>query len=162
MKRSAPLAAIFLLACGLGAAAQAPAHSAAPRMRKASARERRAPRQAARGQAPAQPRSSAPYLERDPFKALIQPEPQGKGKAAAPPRAPGLAGIGVDELTVQGVATGGPTGPVALISSPDNRTYFLRPGDRVMDGQVIRIDPNGIWFQRWGSSGSTQVYRRVG
>lgn len=84
---------------------------------------------------------------RDPFKTLIAP-PGTQGRAQLPNRPPGQAGLVIHELQVQGVAIGGPTGPVALVLGTDKETYFLRPGDRIFDGIVVRIVPGGIVFQR--------------
>ncbi|MHB8733734.1 MAG: hypothetical protein ACYC6M_00380 [Terriglobales bacterium] len=100
----------------------------------------------------------------DPFHTLIEPPKPGAKPHARPL---GRKGLGVDDLKVEGVAVGGPLGPVALVSSPDDRTYFLHPGDRVFDGVVSRIDANGIWFRRVpppgesGMSSGGEVFRKV-
>lgn len=96
-------------------------------------------------QAPAAPHKLTPRSRRDPFKTLIAPPGSGKGQPLDLPA--GKAGLLIDRLQVQGIAVGGPTGPVALVEQGDE-TYFLRPGDRIYDGLVERLEPSGIEFQR--------------
>lgn len=109
---------------------------------------------------------AAPETGRDPFKTLILPPSVGVGKAAAPDRPPGKAGLGIDDLTVQGVAVGGPTGPVALVAGRGGQTYFLRPGDEIFDGEVTAIRPDGVVFRRTravykGQSAGEEAFRAV-
>lgn len=96
-------------------------------------------------QAPAAQQKPTPHSRRDPFKTLIIPPGSGKGQPLNLPA--GKAGLLIDRLQVQGIAIGGPTGPVALVAEGDE-TYFLRPGDRIYDGVVERLEPSGIEFQR--------------
>lgn len=85
--------------------------------------------------------------QRDPFHSLIPKA--GSGKAAVDLNRPeGRAGLEIDQLSVQGLAIGGPTGPVALVAGRSGATYFLRPGEHVFDGVVLRLTPDGIWFRR--------------
>lgn len=85
--------------------------------------------------------------QRDPFHSLIPKAGSGKG-APDLDRPAGRAGLEIAELTVQGVAIGGPTGNVALVEGRSGTTYFLRPGEQIFDGVVLRLTPNGIWFRR--------------
>lgn len=103
---------------------------------------------------PAQTPAAHPrHSGRDPFKSLIPPPGEGK---AGPLNLPGgKAGLLIDKLVVQGVAVGGPTGPVALVAE-GAETFFLRPGDHIYDGVVVRIEPQGIVFQRTKAMDKTQ------
>jgi hypothetical protein len=71
----------------------------------------------------------------------------------------------VDEIAVIGVALGGPTGNVALVSGHDEHTYFLRSGDHIHDGVVLKIEPNGVLFQKRSrsaeSAASTDVFKKI-
>jgi hypothetical protein len=100
-------------------------------------------------------------ISRDPFRALIEaPRP---GEAAPEVRGPGKASLAVDEVIIQGVALGGPTGPVALVMGKEGATYFLRPGDHLHDGVVVRIEPNGILFQKRATetASAAEVFRKI-
>lgn len=102
---------------------------------------------------------------RDPFHSLIPPAGSGKGRAATD-RPPGRAGLEIAKLSIQGVALGGPTGNVALVASASGETYFLRPGEDIFDGMVLRLTPNGIWFRRTkavatGQAVGAQTFRGI-
>ena len=120
-----------------------------------------APGAASAGQGSA--RGAAAYGH-DPFRTLIEPAKPGAKPHARPL---GRQGLGVEDLKVEGVAVGGPLGPVALVASLDERTYFLHPGDRVFDGVVSRIEATGVWFRRVpppgerGPGSGGEVFRKV-
>ncbi len=101
---------------------------------------------------------------RDPFHSLI-PAAVGKGQRRSN-RPPGRAGLEIDRMTIQAVAIGGPTGPVALVADSSGATYFLRPGEQIFDGVVLRLTPNGMWFRRTrsvaiGQSVGAKVFRGI-
>lgn len=81
---------------------------------------------------------------RDPFAPLLTLAGQSK-QAKKVVRPPGKAGLMIGEIDVQGTVRG-PRGAVAVVSSPDGHVYFLRPGDRLFDGTVARIDLNDVVF----------------
>ncbi len=86
-----------------------------------------------------------PGARRDPFVSLFRqrtPVPRSEK------RPPGLAGLLIDELEVEGifVLEGG---PVAQVKSASERTSFLlRVGDQLWDGDVIRITLEEVVFKQ--------------
>jgi hypothetical protein len=84
-----------------------------------------------------------PAGRRDPFRSLlVRQENRGRG-----PRPSGIAGISVDEVVVQGIWKTR-AGFVAQIRAADNKSYLLRPGDLLYDGEVTRVGPNEVTFRQ--------------
>ena len=83
-----------------------------------------------------------PQGRRDPFRSLIGP---------APPRSsdkpPGVPGFLIDEIKLQGIFKTR-QGLTAMINGPDNKGYLIRVGDKVLDGEVIRITPSSVVFRQ--------------
>jgi hypothetical protein len=76
-----------------------------------------------------------PAGRRDPFRSLVEKldvERQG-------PRPSGIAGMLISEVDLVGIVDD-PEGDLAFFSGSDNRGYFLRVGQKLYDGQIIRID----------------------
>ena len=95
--------------------------------------------------APAGPTSGASFTyapdgRRDPFQSLIG---TGGDPKAAKPTAAGIAGIRVDELSVRGIMQSRER-LVAMVNGPDNRTYLIHQGDKLADGVVKSITPEGL------------------
>ena len=95
--------------------------------------------------APAGPPSGASFTyspdgRRDPFQSLIG---TGGDPKAAKPAAAGIAGIRVDELSVRGIMQSRER-LVAMVNGPDNRTYLIHQGDKLADGVVKSITPQGL------------------
>jgi Tfp pilus assembly protein PilP len=84
-----------------------------------------------------------PQGRRDPFRSLIGPSPK-ISRENAPPGPPGFM---IDEIDLQGVFQTR-SGLVAMVRGPDNNGYSLRVGDKVYDGEVIRITPSSIVFRQ--------------
>lgn len=84
-----------------------------------------------------------PQGRRDPFRSLVGPAPQ-LSRENAPP---GVAGFLIEELDLQGVVRTR-EGFVAMVNGPDNNGYLLRAGDKVFDGEVIRITPLSVVFRQ--------------
>jgi len=84
-----------------------------------------------------------PAGRRDPFRSLLIRQPNRPGGQ----RPPGIAGIAVDEVIVQGIWKTR-AGYVAQIRGSDNKSYLLRPGDLLYDGEVTRVGPNEISFRQ--------------
>ena len=80
---------------------------------------------------------------RDPFRSLIGPR-QNPRMADRPPGSPGFL---VEEIDLTGVVRT-KQGLVAMIGGPDNQGYLLRVGDKVFDGEVVRITPTSIVFRQ--------------
>lgn len=84
-----------------------------------------------------------PQGRRDPFRSLIGPAPElDRGQ-----RPPGVPGFLIDELKLQGVVRT-PQGLVAMLGGPDNQGHLVRVGQKVLDGEVIRITPGSVVFRQ--------------
>jgi Tfp pilus assembly protein PilP len=91
----------------------------------------------------AQPAESSVYHpdgRRDPFVSLVA--------AAAEPRIPsrrieGLQGFATSEIAVRGILRS-QNATVAMIQAPDKRTYLVRAGDRLADGLIKEVTPEGL------------------
>jgi type IV pilus assembly protein PilO len=80
---------------------------------------------------------------RDPFVRLVS---QNHDRATALParqRPEGVAGLAVDEVVVRGIVRSR-GGWIAIVSAPSGRTYFIRPGDTLMDGRVQFITDEAV------------------
>jgi Tfp pilus assembly protein PilP len=53
-------------------------------------------------------------------------------------RPQGLAGLSASEVALKGTLNSR-TGFVALVQGADNRTYIVRPGDKLLDGTIQTI-----------------------
>lgn len=84
-----------------------------------------------------------PAGRRDPFRSLLV---RSENRAGGP-RPPGIAGIGIDDVTVQGIWKTR-SGYVAQIRGTDNKSYLLRSGDLLYDGEVTRVGPNEVGFRQ--------------
>lgn len=89
---------------------------------------------------PAMPYSYQVDGRRDPFQSLTATTTDDK---APRPTAAGIAGIRIDELSVRGVMRSRER-LVAMVTGPDNRTYVVHPGDKLADGVVKSINPQGV------------------
>lgn len=123
-----------------------PAAPSAPA--KPNAQGQPATPQAAPVEAPPPPTAPAnetytydPAGRRDPFRNLlaIGIDPAAKGY-----RPPGLQGLSVNELSVRGVIEKLDGGYVAMVQGPDNKTYSIHPGDRLLDGLVRAVNAEGL------------------
>jgi type IV pilus assembly protein PilP len=118
----------------------------------AAAPQTPAPAAPSSAQAPAQAQAPAPTPadtftynpdgRRDPFVSLLT-----KGGERHVPRPgqdlEGVAGLAIDELTVRGIVSS-PTGLVAMVQSPDRKTYLVRQNDKLLDGIVKSVTPEGL------------------
>jgi len=76
-----------------------------------------------------------PAGRRDPFRSLVDAaNTVGKG-----PRPRGIAGMLISEVDLVGIVQKG-KGAIAFFNGSDNKGYFLRVGDVLYDGKIIRID----------------------
>jgi type IV pilus assembly protein PilP len=131
--------ALSLVVLGVTAAAVAAPQTPAPAVPPAT-------------QAPAQAQMPAPLPadtftynpdgRRDPFVSLLT-----KGGERHVPRPgqdlEGVGGLAVEELTVRGIVSS-PTGLVAMVQSPDRKTYLVRQNDKLLDGIVKSVTPEGL------------------
>ena len=92
--------------------------------------------------------SSSPYNgdgRRDPFISPAARAPVVVVPTVSRPRPEGLAGLTVEEVAVKGIVRTGDTW-AAVIGPANGRTYFIRPGDRLMNGSVLTVTRSGIVF----------------
>jgi Tfp pilus assembly protein PilP len=84
-----------------------------------------------------------PQGRRDPFRSLIGPTP----KIDAGTRPEGLPGFLIDELKLQGIFRTR-QGFTAMVNAPDNKGYTMRVGQKVLDGEVVRITESSVVFRQ--------------
>ena len=74
---------------------------------------------------------------RDPFRSLLR---VAEVPSSLGPRPPGIPGLDIDEISVTGlfVTAEGPVAQVQSTGSP--KSYLIRSGDQLYDGEVLRID----------------------
>jgi Tfp pilus assembly protein PilP len=85
-----------------------------------------------------------PEGRRDPFVSLIG---RGNDPKTAGARPPGVPGLLINEVSVKGIVRNS-AGFVALIQGPDNKTYVVKAGDRLMDGSVKSILADAVLFSQ--------------
>jgi type IV pilus assembly protein PilP len=84
-----------------------------------------------------------PQGRRDPFRSLVGPAP----KLEPGQRPPGVPGFLIDEMKLTGIVKT-KQGMVGVVSGPDNKGYLIRVGDKVLDGEVIRITGTAVVFRQ--------------
>jgi len=93
------------------------------------------------------PAAPAPQVEaytyhaegrRDPFQSLVGAVAMNAGR-----RGDGPAGMTFNEISVSGVMQSRGS-LVAMIKGPDNKTYIVHSGDKLLDGTIKTITPQGI------------------
>jgi Tfp pilus assembly protein PilP len=119
----------------LGCAAVASGQTAAPATPAPPAKET----------APTPPPDFSYAIEarRDPFVSLINRGTETKPTQSKVARPEGIAGVLVDEVAVRGIVQTRDAW-VAMIAAPNGRTYTVRPGDRLMDGNVHSITGQSV------------------
>jgi Tfp pilus assembly protein PilP len=80
---------------------------------------------------------------RDPFRSLLVRNPSEKDRV----RPPGLAGVMVDELELQGTIKIR-QGWVAMMRGPDNKSHLIRKGTTLFDGEVIEVSATEVMFRQ--------------
>ena len=85
-----------------------------------------------------------PQGRRDPFQSLIGPAP----KLQTGQRPKGVPGFLIDEIKLQGVVRTRQQGLIAMVNGPDNNGYLVHVGDKVLDGEVIRITASSVVFRQ--------------
>jgi hypothetical protein len=81
---------------------------------------------------------------RDPFVSLLG---RGQDPNHTGARAAGVPGLLISEVTVNGIVRDR-SGFIAMLQAPDNKTYIVRPGDKLMDGAVKSITKDGVIFSQ--------------
>jgi Tfp pilus assembly protein PilP len=80
---------------------------------------------------------------RDPFRSLLVRNTSERTRL----RPPGLAGVMVEEIDLQGTIRT-KSGWMAFVRSADNRSYVLRRGQALFDGEVLEITANEVVFRQ--------------
>lgn len=87
-----------------------------------------------------------PAGRRDPFRSLRAGFEQ-RFDEEVEPRPPGLPGMMVDEIRLQGIIET-PNGILAFVQGRDNISYILRPGTKLYDGEVKEIHFDRVVFRK--------------
>jgi hypothetical protein len=87
-----------------------------------------------------------PADRRDPFRSLLNP--QSRAEQEQGPRPDGILGLLIGEIDLTGVFVL-PEGPVAQVQTSDrDRSYLLRAGDRLYDGNVVSVSLEELVFRQ--------------
>ena len=86
----------------------------------------------------------SPEGRRDPFVSLIGSSIDPRFSGARPSGVPGLL---INEIGIKGIVKDR-AGFAALIQGPDNKTYVIKAGDRLMDGTVKSIVQDAVVFSQ--------------
>lgn len=81
-----------------------------------------------------------PAGRRDPFLNLLN---SGAETSRMPSGREGAAGFSVAEISVRGVLQSR-GGLIAMVKGPDNKTYVVHTGDKLLDGTIKSITPQGL------------------
>jgi hypothetical protein len=137
---------ILMAAVGLGlcasqvSTAQTKAPTKAPA--KPSAR-------GAASSAPAQSAAGGVIIRRDPFRPLVDPRRAGDASRPPEPVGPGLHNLPVGAARIDGIVRA-PSGMIVVISTPQQRVYFAREGEKLLDGSIERITMDAVIFRQIG------------
>ena len=110
-------------------------------------------------QTPAQPAEAYTYQpdgRRDPFLNLTGTGNEPKVNTR---RGEGPAGLAVADLVVRGVIMSR-GGLVAMIEGPDKRTFIVHQGDKLLDGTIKSITPQGLIVEQAVNDPLSLVKRR--
>lgn len=142
---------------------KAPAKPAAPAKAGAPA-QKPAAKPKAKSAAPAAPTPEAEpkVARRDPFESLIGRQQR---QAQQVPAIAGKPGLIIASLRLDGVVRA-PNGMIAVVTNPQQRTYFLREGDQLYDGRVEKITMDSVSFHEvgrdaFGKPVERQVNKRI-
>jgi Tfp pilus assembly protein PilP len=138
-------------ASGQAASKPAPAKSATvgqPAASKSAAGNSKSATPAAKTVSVKKPAESEQRIaRRDPFESLVGRQQAQDALAKNLP--PGKAGLQVGTLRLDGIVRS-PNGMIAVVANPQQRTYFLREGDKLYDGTVEKISMEGVTFHEEG------------
>jgi type IV pilus assembly protein PilP len=135
-------AGLLLVALGLSAApalAQAPPPAAPPAAPAAAT----PPPQSQPAPAPTETYTYDPEGRRDPFVSLLL---RGAELTTNRENRPdGREGLMIGEVTLRGIVKNR-TSYVAMVQGPDNKTYIIHTGDKMLDGAVRAITADAVVF----------------
>lgn len=118
-----PLALVFTMALAQAAAPQAPSPQNAP--------------------TPPADYAYDSESRRDPFVSLVNRGAETRAVPSKGARPEGIAGILVEEIALRGIVQSRGTW-VAMVAAPNGRSYTIRPGDRLMNGNVRDITGQAV------------------
>jgi len=105
---------------------------------------------------------AAPEIKRgrDPFVSVVMARESGVSCSGA-----GKKCLIIDQVMLKGIVRS-QVGPIAVVTSSSNKTYFLRENDPVYNGVVVKINPDSIIFRetvtdRLGKSIQREVVKKV-
>jgi hypothetical protein len=81
---------------------------------------------------------------RDPFVSLLKPI---EAQTAKGPKRPGIEGFLVQEVSLKGIVKD-PKGYIAMLLGPDGKSYFVKIGQKMYDGEVTAIDATSVTFRQ--------------
>jgi len=87
-----------------------------------------------------------PAGRRDPFRSLLEGLPEAEEEE----RPPGLPGMLIEELTLEGIIQT-PSGILAFVQGRDRTSYIIRPGTKLYNGEVAEIQPKKVIFRQQGT-----------
>lgn len=105
--------------------------------------------------------AAATGRKRDPFVSVVQSRDGGP----APCAGTGKKCLIPDQVALKGIVRA-PSGPIAVITSAGQKTYFLRENDPVYNGYVVKITADTVVFRetvidRLGKSTQREVVKKV-
>ena len=84
-----------------------------------------------------------PRGRRDPFVSLQKPVEDAERGG----RRLGMEGFLIQEVALRGIVKT-PDGYIAMLQGPDNKSYFVRVGQRLYDGQITTMDMATVTFRQ--------------
>jgi len=87
-----------------------------------------------------------PAGRRDPFINLLGTGTGAEARQVAK-KGDGPSGMTVAEISVRGVMQSR-NGLIAMVQGPDNKTYIVHPGDKLLDGAIKSITPQGLVIEQ--------------
>lgn len=88
-----------------------------------------------------------PRQLRDPFL-----DPRRDEGTPTPTVRPGLAGFAVDGVVLRGLVRGGGVF-IGILEAEGGRSFFVRGGERLLDGEVVSVGAHGVVVRRGGEGG---------
>jgi Tfp pilus assembly protein PilP len=86
----------------------------------------------------------SPGSRRDPFISLIKPISAAGGQQT---KKQGMEGFLIQEVALKGIVKT-PQGYVAMVVGGDNKSYFVKTGQRLYDGQIVALDATTVTFRQ--------------
>jgi Tfp pilus assembly protein PilP len=93
---------------------------------------------------PAESYNYDPAGRRDPFLSLLNTGSNGRDQSK---KTDGPAGMSVAEISVRGIMASRGT-LIAMVMGPDNKTYIVHQGDKLLDGAIKTITPQGLVIEQ--------------